>query len=110
MKNKIICRAVFYVLIVVTVGCLVAALCLLSDPTAYTVLFCIVGATFLAQPITATAIFINKKTALNGFVEWGTSLEISLIIVLLIALLPLCMVMLIVDNVIQRRLRRQAQN
>lgn len=98
MNKQIWLRTVFYLFFVAMTACVVTASCLLSRfPTASYFIYGGAGAALLAQLLTALGVTLNRKTKLNGFEQWGTSLEVIAVCVALVALLPVILLLYIVD-------------
>lgn len=104
MKRKIACRAVFYLLIVFAVACIVAASCLLVHyPVAS---YCLYGGTvalFAAQLFVAIGVtYCASKNKLNGFEQWATCWMVLAICIAFAVLSPVILILAIVGAIRQR--------
>lgn len=108
MKNKerIVCRAIFYVLIIFMVACVVVASCLVS---AYPIVsYCLFGgasAALLAQLCVALGYTLSKSKE-NGFVQWATVWSVLGVVLAFVVLSPVILILRFVDVVRFRSLAK----
>ena len=109
-KSAIKYRVVFYILMLLTVASLVAAVVMLCcfDPFVSYILFGTAGLLFLTQLLVATfATVFKSKSKVNGFEQWLVSFEVVAVMTLVVAFSPILLIMRLVDFIIQRKLARQ---
>lgn len=108
-KSAIRCRVVFYVGIILTVACLVTAICFVGsyELVGY-VLFGATGGLILTQLLLAALVTVLKrKSKVNGFAQWLLSLEVLLVVVILVTISPIMFALWIVDTIQQKNLSQK---